>query len=247
MTRKTKIDKLKDRFNINAEEDEYVLALAGNPNVGKTSIFNSLTGLRQHTGNWPGKTVNNMQGRFTYKGKKFLLVDLPGTYSISAHSKEEEVARDFILFGKPDATIIVLDAGRLERNLNLALQVLEITSKVVVCVNLLDEAEKNGITINIDKLSKELCTPVIGCIAVDKTGISELKEALYQVSDINIKSIPRKINYSEKIKDAVAELMPYLEKIKDVTVNRNFLALRLLEGEQTFLNKVIQEVLEDER
>jgi len=133
---------LREHFGINPEPGQYVIALAGNPNVGKSTVFNALTGLRQHTGNWPGKTVDNAQGTFTYRNKPFLLVDLPGTYSILAHTVEEQVARDFICFGEPNATIVVLDATSLERNLNLALQVMEITSNVVVCVNLMDEARK---------------------------------------------------------------------------------------------------------
>lgn len=119
-----------------------VIALAGNPNVGKSTVFNSLTGLNQHTGNWPGKTVTNAQGRYKHKDKNFIMVDIPGTYSLMANSVEEEVARDFVCFGQPDATVVVTDATCLERNLNLVLQTLEITNKVVVCVNLIDEAER---------------------------------------------------------------------------------------------------------
>lgn len=133
---------LREHFGITSKEGQIVIALAGNPNVGKSTVFNALTGLRQHTGNWPGKTVDHAQGTFSYRDKSFLLVDLPGTYSILAHTVEEEIARDFICFGKPDVTVVVLDATSLERNLNLALQVMEITSQVIVCVNLIDEAQK---------------------------------------------------------------------------------------------------------
>ena len=132
--------------------DDKVIALAGNPNVGKSTVFNSLTGLNQHTGNWPGKTVTNAQGKYKHKDKSFIMVDLPGTYSLMANSVEEGVARDFICFGNPDATVIVTDATCLERNLNLVLQTLEITSNVVVCVNLLDEAKRKKISINLQLL-----------------------------------------------------------------------------------------------
>ena len=131
-----------------AEINDQVVALAGNPNVGKSTVFNELTGLRQHTGNWPGKTVTNAQGRAVHKGKGYILVDIPGTYSLLAHSAEEEVARDFICFGEPDAVVVVCDATCLERNMNLVLQTLEITDRVVVCVNLMDEARRKNIRID---------------------------------------------------------------------------------------------------
>lgn len=114
---------------------DHLVALAGNPNVGKTTVFNALTGLRQHTGNWPGKTVARAEGTFAHGGRRVKVVDLPGAYSLHAGSADEEVARDFLLFGRPDATVVVVDAMRLERNLNLALQIMEITDRVVVCLN----------------------------------------------------------------------------------------------------------------
>ena len=128
--------------------EDKVIALAGNPNVGKSTVFNSLTGMNQHTGNWPGKTVANAQGKYHYKGSNFILVDIPGTYSLMANSEEEEIARDFICFGEPDATVVVADATCLERNLNLVLQTVEISDRVVLCVNLLDEAKKKNISTN---------------------------------------------------------------------------------------------------
>lgn len=163
--------------------EHIVVALAGNPNTGKSTVFNSLTGLKQHTGNWPGKTVTNAQGTFKHKDKKFLMVDLPGTYSLLANSAEEEVARNFICGSKPQATVVVLDATCLERNLILALQVLEMTDRVVVCVNLLDEAERKKIRINLEKLSQLLNVPVIGTNARDGVGLQELKDAIYMVAN----------------------------------------------------------------
>src|SRR4030043_1102633 len=136
------------QMGIKLDKFARVIALAGNPNTGKSTLFNNLTGLRQHTGNWPGKTVTRAEGGFFYNDKKFKLVDLPGTYSLLSTSTDEEVARDFILFGQPDVTVIVVDATRVERNLNLVLQILEITDRVVVCLNLIDEAKRNGFKID---------------------------------------------------------------------------------------------------
>ncbi len=152
---------LEDDFKNLKNEDGYTIALAGNPNVGKSTIFNGLTGLHQHTGNWPGKTVANATGNCTFRGNDFLFVDIPGTYSIMSNSEEEEIARDFILYGNPDATVIVVDSTCLERNLNLVFQIMEITKNVVVCVNLLDEAKKKKIKIDLKLLSKELGVPVV--------------------------------------------------------------------------------------
>jgi Fe2+ transport system protein B len=129
------------KLGVNMENLDYVIALTGNPNTGKSTVFNKLTGLKQHTGNWPGKTVTRAEGGFIYGEKRYKIVDLPGTYSLLSTSTDEEIARNFILFGQPDVTVIVADATRLERNLNLVLQVLEITDQAVLCLNLIDEAE----------------------------------------------------------------------------------------------------------
>ncbi len=153
---------------------DYLVALAGNPNTGKSTVFNSLTGLRQHTGNWPGKTVTRAEGVFSLKDRKVKVVDLPGTYSLQAGSTDEEVARDFILFGEPDVTLVVVDATRLERNLNLVLQVLEITDRVVVCLNLMDEARRHGIAVDAARLEKELGVPVVPTSVRRGEGLPEL-------------------------------------------------------------------------
>ena len=153
---------------------DYLVALAGNPNTGKSTVFNALTGLRQHTGNWPGKTVTRAEGVFSLKDRKVKVVDLPGTYSLQAGSTDEEVARDFILFGEPDVTLVVVDATRLERNLNLVLQVLEITDRVVVCLNLMDEARRHGIAVDAARLEKELGVPVVPTSVRRGEGLPEL-------------------------------------------------------------------------
>ena len=126
------------KLGVNLTDTDYIIALAGNPNTGKSTVFNNLTGLRQHTGNWPGKTVSRAEGGFTFNEKNYKIVDLPGTYSLLSTSADEEVSRDFLLFGQPDVTVIVVDATRLERNLNLVLQILELTDRVVLCVNMMD-------------------------------------------------------------------------------------------------------------
>ena len=145
------------KLGVRMRDADYVVALGGNPNTGKSTVFNALTGLRQHTGNWPGKTVARAEGGFVYGQKRYKLVDLPGTYSLLATSLDEEVARDFLLFDQPDVTVIVVDATRLERNLNLAFQVLEITDRAVICLNLTDEARRHGLEIDDRALALELC------------------------------------------------------------------------------------------
>ena len=202
---------LRDHFGVCATSGQYMIALAGNPNVGKSTVFNILTGLRQHTGNWPGKTVDNAQGTFTYKNKSYLLVDLPGTYSLLSHTVEEEIARDFLCFGRPDVTLVVLDATCLERNLNLALQVMEITPNVVVCVNLMDEARKKKITIDTESLKKELGVPVVAAAARNGEGLGELREPLHQVATGIITPNPRQIVYSDKVENAVEKLLPSIQ------------------------------------
>ncbi len=160
------------------KESEHVIALAGNPNVGKSTVFNYITGLKQHTGNWTGKTVENAYGRYKHNGESYVLVDLPGTYSMSASSRDEAQARDYIKDGPHEAVIIVADATALERNLNLAFQILEITSDVVLCINLIDEAKAKGIHINIDKISEMLGIPVVATNAKTGEGINKLLDVV---------------------------------------------------------------------
>jgi len=163
-----------ERLGMRLGQADYIIALAGNPNTGKSTIFNALTGLRQHTGNWPGKTIARAEGAFSLSGKRYKIVDLPGTYSLLSATDDEEVARNFILFGRPDVTLVVIDATRIERNLNLVLQVLQITQRVIVCVNLIDEAKAHGITVDERGLSRDLGVPVVSTAARTGQGVERL-------------------------------------------------------------------------
>jgi len=230
---------LKDLFNVEkAKEEDYVIALAGNPNTGKSTVFNALTGLHQHTGNWPGKTVVNSQGKYSHNDKEFIIVDLPGTYSLLASSVEEIVARDFICFGKPDVTVVVLDATCIERNLNLLLQVLEITDNVVACVNLMDEAKSKNIKINIEALSKELGIPVVPATARNNVGMNILKDTIYDLCTNKIRTCPIQIQYPTDIEEELQQYIPMLHSIFNDKINTKWLALRLLDGDECLLNSI---------
>lgn len=206
------------------------VGLVGNPNVGKSTIFNALTGSNQHTGNWPGKTVSRLAGYKIYNGKRFDFVDLPGTYSLNCHSKEEEVTRDFIFFDEYDALVVICDASSLERNLNLAINVLEVTSKVILVVNLMDEARKKGVIVDCDKLSKHLGVPVIEAVARDNIGIDNLLGSLYDMSFLKNKTI--NIEY-ELIGEKLCELEEYIPFSK---IDRKVVAIHLLLNDYSFIN-----------
>ena len=219
-------------------EDDRIIAIAGNPNVGKSTVFNALTGAHQHTGNWPGKTVTNAQGTYTYKDKNFILVDIPGTYSIMANSVEEEVARDFICFGNPDSVVVVTDATCLERNLNLVLQILEITQNVVVCVNLLDEAKKKKISIDLDELSIQLGVPVVGTSARSKKGLDMLSEEIYNVSHGLKETFYIKTEYDEIIEKCISILEPTVQDLVPDKLNSRWISTKLLDIDEDLSNSL---------
>ncbi|TNE52024.1 MAG: iron transporter FeoB [Bacteroidetes bacterium] len=227
------------RLGIAMDRVDYVVALAGNPNTGKSTVFNNLTGLRQHTGNWPGKTVARAEGGYSWGEKRYKVVDLPGTYSLLSTSTDEEVARDFILFGRPDVTVIVADATRLERNLNLALQILEITDRAVLCLNLMDEARRNNLEIDARNLSKELGIPVIPAAARQREGMPELIAAIEEVASGAYVCKPRRVkSQSAKLNHAISTLAGKLAADFPGLPNLNWVALRLLEGDQSIIEAV---------
>jgi len=204
------------------------IALAGNPNVGKSTVFNALTGLKQHTGNWTGKTVEVFTGEYKFNDKTYEIVDVPGTYSLIPHSKEESVARDFLCFSESDKILIVCDATALERNLYFVCQILELNKETVLCVNLLDEAKKKGIEIDLDLLSYELGVTVVGASARDNDGISEIKKALEKRNTKKIKNI----KYQKEIEEALEYIFPYLFKMPIKDLDKRWLSLRLLDGDE---------------
>jgi ferrous iron transport protein B len=210
---------------------QFTIALAGNPNTGKSTVFNALTGLRQHTGNWPGKTVSRAEGRFVHNGATYRLVDLPGSYSLLTASTDEEIARDFILFGRPDCTVVVVDATALERNLNLVFQVMEITNKVVVCVNLIDEARRKGIDVNVDRLSMELGVPAVGTAARTGEGLNELVRTIAGVVTGRIPTSPKLPAPPTVAKSLVDELTLKIRALYPGLHNARWIAYRLIEGD----------------
>ena len=227
------------KLGINMSKFDYLVALAGNPNTGKSTVFNNLTGLKQHTGNWPGKTVTRAEGGYIFSEKRFKLVDLPGTYSLLSTSVDEEVARDFVLFGQPDVTVIVVDATRLERNLNLVLQINEITDRSILCLNLMDEARRYDYEIDVRALSKDLGIPVIPTEARQKKGMDELLEAIYDVASGKFICKPHKVvSVPSNIKKILKDLTVKIESEFPDLPNPRWVAMRLLEGDQKILDSI---------
>ena len=233
----TKIKSLEDIFNIEKKDDEFMIALAGNPNTGKSTVFNYLTGLKQHTGNWPGKTVCTARGDFSHKDINYSLIDLPGTYSLFPLSQEEIVARDFICFGNPDAVIVVCDSTCIERNLNLLFQVMELTDNVILCLNLLDEVKKKGIEINKSKLEEMLGIPVVLTAARSGYGMDELKETLNTVVHGNYKFNNKPVYYDDEIESMVNSIKDELYEIIP-SINPRWLGLRLIDGDESILTSL---------
>lgn len=214
-------------------ETRYVVALAGNPNTGKSTVFNRLTGLKQHTGNWPGKTVGKAEGFFDFRDESYRIVDLPGTYSLASTSEDEEIARDFILFGQPDVTVMVADATRLERNMNMVLQVLQITDRAVLCVNLIDEATRNHIEIDLRALSRRLGIPVVGASARIGQGIGELLEAVRAVATGEyVCRPPRGFDLPADTAAEVDRLTAAVRQAHPSLSNAEWIATRLLERDE---------------
>lgn len=226
-------------------ETVYTVALAGNPNVGKSTLFNALTGLNQHTGNWAGKTVDVARGRFSHRGAEYRLIDLPGMCSMKSDSAEEKLARDFIAFEPIDAAVVVADATSLERGIRLTLEVMEATPRVLLCVNLMDEAAKKGIRVNIPKLHEKLGIPVVPMSANRKKGIREFKDALRAVIALPDPSadapLPETLLYDTETENALMYLQPYLAKAPGL--NTRFAAICLLEGSDSAAETMAEKAL----
>lgn len=223
-----KIDAMKDVFDIVKTDYQHVIALAGNPNTGKSTVFNYLTGLKQHTGNWPGKTVVSARGEYSYNDEEYIVVDLPGSYSLFTSSKDEEVSRDFICYGDYEAVVVVADATCLERNLNLVFQISEITNKVILCINLIDEAKKKNITIDKEGLERELNVPVVLTAARSGIGMDELKNLIEKITFNNEKRKPAIITYDDYIESEINDILPHLEDLN--ISNIRWTALRLIDS-----------------
>ena len=227
------------RLGLSPDKWDILVALAGNPNVGKSTVFNALTGLRQHTGNWPGKTIVRAEGAFVHRGSRVKLVDLPGTYSLQAGSADEEVAREFILFGRPDVTVVVVDATRLERNLNLVLQILDITDRVVVYVNLMDEARRHGIAIDAARLERELGVPVVAGSARSSVGIDALLDAAHGIATGRTRTRPfRLAQQSPDVEEAVTSLAEVVDEVFPGVPSSRWVAQRLLNADDAVAEAV---------
>ena len=228
-----------EQMGLKLDKFDRVIALAGNPNTGKSTLFNALTGLNQHTGNWPGKTVTRAEGGYVFQSVRYKIVDLPGTYSLLSASQDEEVARNFILFGQPDCTIVVTDATALERNLNLALQVMEITDKVVVAVNLMDEAKRKGITVDTRSLARDLGVPAIPVIARTGEGLQTLLSTIADVISGEITTQPLQVQGSNQFQTAVSSLAQNITDLFPGVPNARWLAIRLLDGDSRVRDAIL--------
>jgi ferrous iron transport protein B len=228
------------KLGLRVEDSDHVIALAGNPNTGKTTVFNALTGLRMHTGNWPGKTISRAEGAFSYDGARYKMVDLPGTYSLLSASPDEEVARTFLLFGQPDVTVIVADATCMERNLNLVLQVLQITRRAVLCLNLMDEARAHGLQIDVRHLARDLGVPVVPCAARAGEGIPELIREIAAMAARSDPPAPRRLPLEVPgLRLALDRVEADLQTTFPRLPQARWVALRLLEGDREIMDAVL--------
>ena len=228
-----------EKLGLKLESWDHVIALAGNPNTGKSTVFNRLTGLRQHTGNWPGKTIARAEGGFAFSGRRYKIVDLPGTYSLRSASPDETVAREFILFGRPDVTVVVVDANCLERNLNLALQILQITDRVVVCLNLMDEARANNLVVDPRGLAADLGVPVVPCAARGGEGIDKLLTEIDAVATGTFVPRPYRLRLDVPgLREAVDDIADRLRHQFPDIAHPEWVALRLLEGDRAVAERV---------
>ncbi|MCC6222219.1 MAG: ferrous iron transport protein B [Thermoleophilia bacterium] len=220
-----------ERLGIDLARADFVVALAGNPNTGKSTVFNALTGLRQHVGNWPGKTVTRAEGGFELAGTRYKLVDLPGTYSLLSASTDEEIARNFVLFGRPDCVVVVVDATALERNLNVVLQILQVTDRVVVCLNLMDEAARKGIRVDHRGLARDLGVPVVPTAARTGEGLGALVQTVAEVARGETRTRPRHLLAGAAVEGALDALIPLLERAAPGLPSARWVATRLLDGD----------------
>ena len=220
---------------------EITIALAGNPNSGKTTVFNNLTGARQHVGNWPGVTVEKKEGFCSFQGHRIRVVDLPGVYSLTAYSLDEVIARDYVVDEKPDVVVDVVDASNLERNLYLAVQLLEMKANLVIALNMMDVAESRGYQINIKELSRLLGTPVVPTVAARNQGTGELLEAVVGVAAGNIQVSGINMQYGHDVEAEIAKLE---KSISGNPLAENYsprwLAVKLLEDDKEIIDKVRQ-------
>ncbi|RLG36174.1 MAG: hypothetical protein DRN91_08605 [Candidatus Alkanophagales archaeon] len=209
------------------------VALVGNPNVGKTVIFNSLTGARQHVGNWPGVTIEKKVGRCTHHGVDMEIVDLPGTYSLTARSLDELIARNYIVEEKPDVVVDIVDASNLERNMYLTLLLLELEAKVVVALNMMDIAASKGYEVDAGMLSKLLGVPVVPCVAIHGEGIEELKDAIVEAA--RQKRRHATFHFGEEIEAAIKRIEAILSRCEELSRRYplRWLAVKLLEGDES--------------
>lgn len=229
-----KKEAMEDVFDIVKGEGQYVIALAGNPNTGKSTVFNYLTGLKQHTGNWPGKTVVTARGEYAFNKNEYIMVDLPGAYSLFTSSKDEEVARDFVCYGNYDAVVVVADATCLERNLNLVFQISEITSNVILCINLIDEAKKKDINIDKEGLEKELGVKIVLTAARSGIGMDELKREVENIAIAKKITEPKYIKYNEDIERLAQQAF---EKIENMDIkNKRWTSLRLIDSDENIFS-----------